>query len=821
MLWSLRDVVGRKEKGRYNNELDSTAQGSVGAIARGQSVMTPQEAKAQVERRLSERGWAAHIGEAGYQKISNFARGDGTGIDQLCSKLITLSALQERREITEDVLEMAMLDLDRLHETQASRRGGNGDQAVIDFPSIEELAATLEAKVAAGEVETELPAQQERAFPRKTAPRKESATLPKVLLVDPAEDARTRFARALAASFEVVEAADGEGAWDILLQRPEIALVITELAMSRVDGFGLARRIREATSPPHLVGLPIIVLTGRENAEAKMSVLKSGANDFITKEIDPRELGARALARYKSSRAAPISAPGHGAGSASYLGRRGGEERATHTTARGATSARTAKVAPVTHLRAEPRYGAERGATSAAAGSGPASRVYRVSATTTITVTATVLLALAIATIFLVGREGGRLSPRTAEVATGSITQPAPIETAKQGEDAAVSAPDNRSALVEPTARAEKDATTPPAAPLEPKPDAPKIAESGDKTAGEKLAVTPPAQEIPKNRAAESKAPVGQTRPDANTAREASPPQRSIETPTRDATSSGSRVKERAADQTARGEDSAPDTATVERTGAGAQAGDASAPRSSTTNIAPPVRTAPPVAESSGTSVAKATPPAEAEKPEPQASPPGGAATIATEPAPTANAPSLKPGEAPAAGTSAPAAPAPPASQFEEARVPNGRTEAALPDTRPVAPEVAPRPPVNEISRAELQSFVTRFASVYEAGDLEQFMNLFVEGARTNDRNGRQGIRRDYESLFGTTDFREMKLGEINWELDGDEAHGWGEFDVRVRRRGEREPYVYTGSLSFALQKVDGRLRIARLYHGQRRADNR
>lgn len=110
-----------------------------------------------------------------------------------------------------------------------------------------------------------------------------------------------------------------------------------------------------------------------------------------------------------------------------------------------------------------------------------------------------------------------------------------------------------------------------------------------------------------------------------------------------------------------------------------------------------------------------------------------------------------------------------------------------------------------------------RFASVYEAGDLEQFLSLFAEDARTNDRAGRDGIRKDYAALFGSTDLREMNLGELNWEVDGTQAYGWGEFDVIVRRQSDRQQFAYTGSLTFVVEKVDGQLRIVRLFHGQQR----
>ena len=130
----------------------------------------------------------------------------------------------------------------------------------------------------------------------------------------------------------------------------------------------------------------------------------------------------------------------------------------------------------------------------------------------------------------------------------------------------------------------------------------------------------------------------------------------------------------------------------------------------------------------------------------------------------------------------------------------------------------AAKPAPERLTRDDLSALLKRFTFVYEAGDIEQFMNLFAVNARTNDRMNRDGIRQDYESLFRTTDLRQFKLSHINWEVDSNEAHGWGNFEVTVRRAGDQELHNYSGSLTLYVERIDGRARIVRLYHGQRRA---
>jgi len=136
-----------------------------------------------------------------------------------------------------------------------------------------------------------------------------------------------------------------------------------------------------------------------------------------------------------------------------------------------------------------------------------------------------------------------------------------------------------------------------------------------------------------------------------------------------------------------------------------------------------------------------------------------------------------------------------------------------------VAAQTPAKPALDgKLTEDDLSTLLKRLVFVYEAGDIEQFMNLFAPNARTNDRTNRSGIREDYENLFRTTDLRLMKVSYVNWEVENNRAQGWGNFEVSVRRAGERETHDYQGSITLYVERMDGRLRIVRLYHGQRRA---
>jgi hypothetical protein len=208
-----------------------------------------------------------------------------------------------------------------------------------------------------------------------------------------------------------------------------------------------------------------------------------------------------------------------------------------------------------------------------------------------------------------------------------------------------------------------------------------------------------------------------------------------------------------------------------------------------------------------GTQVA----PAPAKAPEPAAQ----RVATATAPAPRSPEAGAAPAVAAAAATVAAAAvdqaAASPADQPEQVAA------AAAPRAMDPAPAAAPKPSPNRISEAELTTLLRKFAFTYEAGDIETFVSLFDNDVRTNDRASKAGLREDYESLFRNSINRQMLLGNVSWEISDKQANGWGNFEVRIKRAGDEDVKTYKGSLTFYVEKIDGRLRIKRLYHGQYR----
>ncbi|MCW9014087.1 MAG: response regulator [Gammaproteobacteria bacterium] len=117
-----------------------------------------------------------------------------------------------------------------------------------------------------------------------------------VLVVDDSRVIRRAAVKILQKEFDVIEAEDGEDAWDELQQNKNISVVFTDLGMPNMDGFELLEKIRNADDPA-LASMPVIIITGAEESEgAREEVLELGATDFISKPFDSVSLKSRASA---------------------------------------------------------------------------------------------------------------------------------------------------------------------------------------------------------------------------------------------------------------------------------------------------------------------------------------------------------------------------------------------------------------------------------------------------------------------------------------------------------------------------------------------
>ena len=99
-------------------------------------------------------------------------------------------------------------------------------------------------------------------------------------------------------NFEVVEAEDGEQALDIFYADKDIALIILDVMMPKMNGWEVCREIRESSK------VPIIMLTAKGDESDELQGFDLGVDEYISKPFSPKILVARveAILRRTSGR---------------------------------------------------------------------------------------------------------------------------------------------------------------------------------------------------------------------------------------------------------------------------------------------------------------------------------------------------------------------------------------------------------------------------------------------------------------------------------------------------------------------------------------
>ncbi|WP_296950751.1 ATP-binding protein [uncultured Massilia sp.] len=115
------------------------------------------------------------------------------------------------------------------------------------------------------------------------------AARPRILIADDNNDMLAYLKSLLDPHADVGVCADGEAAYAALLRDPP-DLLLSDVMMPRLDGFGLIARIRASDALRHL---PVMLLSARAGEEAKVEGLQAGADDYLVKPFAASELLAR------------------------------------------------------------------------------------------------------------------------------------------------------------------------------------------------------------------------------------------------------------------------------------------------------------------------------------------------------------------------------------------------------------------------------------------------------------------------------------------------------------------------------------------------
>lgn len=89
--------------------------------------------------------------------------------------------------------------------------------------------------------------------------------------------------------FEIIKAHNGKEALEVL-EKEKIDLILTDIMMPVMDGFELARNVKDNPNHKHM---PIIFLTAKSNIEDKNKGFSLGINDYVVKPFNLKDLVSR------------------------------------------------------------------------------------------------------------------------------------------------------------------------------------------------------------------------------------------------------------------------------------------------------------------------------------------------------------------------------------------------------------------------------------------------------------------------------------------------------------------------------------------------
>lgn len=203
----------------------------------------------------------------------------------------------------------ATQDLERLPDPRASllaralawaaREGLTGELRVLPNTPLEGLAffrdgllqrasfCWLEAEAALAEMLAMEDAELTFSSTPVTSASMRRPYAPKVLVVEDDPAIRTLLAKLIAREgYRVLEAADGLEGFE-LIARERLDLVVTDLDMPRLDGWGLLRALRDELTTREL---PVVLLSAHEDAVATLKAARAGARAYLRKTGRTREL---------------------------------------------------------------------------------------------------------------------------------------------------------------------------------------------------------------------------------------------------------------------------------------------------------------------------------------------------------------------------------------------------------------------------------------------------------------------------------------------------------------------------------------------------
>ena len=254
--------------------------------------------------RYTETGFVKITAEAVDGEIQIYVQDTGVGISQEVQKNLFDDRLGEQNDKSSDPFSIGMgLKISKM--LARNMQGnlflkkstlGEGSVFVIQMPQMAEYSAK--------NIENSLVRVDKSALPVSfnLVPSGKASELPCTLLVvdDEAENIITLQEIFYAKEYKILKAYSGEQALKLIKEHRDVSVVLLDTSMPGITGYEVCRRIRVEHS---LYELPILLFTTRHAPEDIAEGFEAGANDFLLKPYDVRELTARVttLLRMKQS----------------------------------------------------------------------------------------------------------------------------------------------------------------------------------------------------------------------------------------------------------------------------------------------------------------------------------------------------------------------------------------------------------------------------------------------------------------------------------------------------------------------------------------
>ena len=276
----------------------------------GEIVVSMQQADGVAEMRVQDTGTGIPVEELPrlferFHRVEN-ARGrthEGSGIGlALVQELVKMhgGSINATSEVGRGTMFTVRVPLGSQHLPHD--QVGNSRTAALatleSSPFVEEALRWLPAASQCPAIFSEMLQVADEAAVHASSLQQADDNRPLVLLADDNADMRQYIVRLLGQHYRTEAVSDGEAALAAALARtPD--LVLTDVMMPRLDGFGLLRALR---GDPRTSGVPVIMLSARAGEESRIEGMQKGADDYLVKPFSARELLARVSAHLQMAR---------------------------------------------------------------------------------------------------------------------------------------------------------------------------------------------------------------------------------------------------------------------------------------------------------------------------------------------------------------------------------------------------------------------------------------------------------------------------------------------------------------------------------------